>query len=416
MKWCTPDDSSLTYGQVKAAATGDILLLEHANVSLSADAFSRLHASFQRARERDKQEASLYRHQAHQLENFSKRYQEIEQLVAEYTGEHPFMTTRRFILEKKEERRELITAEVLLAVNNNYLFHKIGYWRGVPIFMKVNVSSNTPYMLAFNDPHRGIEVQCHPAWLEKDNQWRFGWKMEQFFEGIATAMEEDTERIKNKLQKAEEFEKQARTLFPQQQPWQTVLARKQELDRYIDCAAHARTEEDLQMLAQMRQHLLATVPKELMERPKPKNTALFVLPPRNPNAAQEATVFTTQIEVAGTEAREQTIEEVVQTIKQSLVGSNALVSFGNLEHIQKIRKEKKGKSAHTQPQLVDCGQGKKQRDHGKLTRPQSSSKRSVQEQERTLWDVLTQELQPERTPGYVANLTPVLEPQQLTLL
>ena len=72
------DDSSLTYGQVKAAATGDILLLEHANVSLSADAYSRLHASFKRARERDKQEASDLREAVGRREHELQRYQQIQ--------------------------------------------------------------------------------------------------------------------------------------------------------------------------------------------------------------------------------------------------------------------------------------------------------------------------------------------------
>src|SRR5690348_11718187 len=53
---------------------------------------------------------------------------------------------------------------------------------------------------------------------------------------------------------------------------------------------------------------------QLMERPQPKNTAKFVLPPRNPNiAAAEET--TTRIDVTETSiVREQTIEEVVKEI------------------------------------------------------------------------------------------------------
>jgi hypothetical protein len=77
---------------------------------------------------------------------------------------------------------------------------------------------------------------------------------------------------------------QATTIFPQHDPWQVALTRKGVLDRYIDAAASAQSQEDFQRLAQMRHHLLETAPKEMVERPKPKNTATFVLPPRNPNA------------------------------------------------------------------------------------------------------------------------------------
>jgi N12 class adenine-specific DNA methylase/SAM-dependent methyltransferase len=406
------DDSSLTYGQVKAAATGDILLLEHANVSLSVDAFSQLQASFQRARERDKQEASQYRSMARQMETVLQRYQEIERLIAEYKGEHPFMTPHRLLLEKKEERREFIATEVLLAVNNSYSTHKIGSWRGVPIFMKVNLEASTPYVLAFHDPYRGIEASCFAPWLAKDNQWRFGWKIEQFFEKIATTMEESAEDIKSKLQKAQAFEEQAQAIFPQQQAWQAALARKQKLDHYIDCAANARGDDDLKKLAGMRQHLLETMPKELAERPTPKKTATFVLPPRNP-LAQEETISSTRIEVTETEAREQTIEEVVRTIKQSQVGSKATVSFGNLEHIHTNKKGKKKKSTPTPPQ-ARMEQEEKHPEHGgrKKTQPQKSdAKRSSQELVPTLWDQLLRETPSER---FVA-LTPVPEPQQQTL-
>jgi N12 class adenine-specific DNA methylase len=438
------DDSALTFGQVKAAATGDILLLEHANVSLSAETFSQMHASFQRARDRDRQEASMLREEVRSLEEHLKRYQAIEQQAAKYAGEHPFMTPHRTMLVKKEERRAFIASEVLLAVNKRYNFHKIGYWQGVPLSLKIDEDSHVPYLLVVGEPYRGIEVECHAAWLEKDNQWRFGWKIEQFFEMLATAMEDYADWIKSKCQKAEEFEAQARVAFPQQEAWQNMQDRKQKLDRYIEYAAKARSHNDLKQLAEMRKRLLATVPKELTERPKPKNTASFVLPPRHPNAQEEA-VSTARIEVAETEAREQTIEEVVHTIRQSLVGSRAAVSFGNLEDIQKVRKGRKGRNAST-PSQTRAGQPKKQGNRSEVAQKQSqppaqtkteqaktqrgrgtsankqprqcasASKRSAQKQMSTLWDGVAQDPSPGPASGDVEAPTPTPKPQQLALL
>jgi hypothetical protein len=408
------DDSSLTYGQVKAAATGDILLLEHANVSLSVDAFSRLYASFERARERDQQEAKRLRRKAKEAETMLKRYEQVEQQTHAYTGTHPFLTANRVLLETKEARRECLAREVTHAVKNKPPTHKIGSWQGVPIFVTIKY----PYTLAIADPYTGIELSCHPLWFEEGNQWRIDSKIEEFFRSLAEKIEAERTWIKNHLQKADEFEVQAKTIFPQHDPWQMALARKGKLDRYIDVAASAQSQEDFQLLAQMRQHLLETAPKELMERPKPKNTATFVLPPRNPNAQEEA-VSTTQIEITETQTQEQTIEEMARTIQQSVVGSRAAVSFGDLEQIAKNKKTTKGKRAPAQPKTDPANKHATKGEHAstqQYPQPKTSltKKKATQTVQHTpLWDLLVIE---ESTPGRVAAPTPISEsPEQLTL-
>ena len=346
------DDSSLTYGQVKAAATGDILLLEHANVSLSVDAYSRLQASFTRARERDKQETSALRTDAKSCENDLERYQQIQSQIALYKSDTPFMTPSRQLLEKKEAQREFIAGEVLVAIKKTASVHRIGYFQGVAIFFKVNTLSTRPYAFAFNDPYQGIEVECHPQWTDADNQWRFGWKIEQFFQSVAAKIEEYTHFISDKRKKAEEFEQQAQAIFPHQESLQTALARLQALNAYIAFAARAKSEGALQKLAQMRERLLSTAPKELTERPKPKNTATFVLPPRDPNA-DVAPATQTQIEVRETETKGPSIEEVVRTIQQCVIGSKSTVTFGDITSLpSKKKKAKKGgirRKPETQP-------------------------------------------------------------------
>jgi Helicase conserved C-terminal domain/Type III restriction enzyme, res subunit len=413
------DDSSLTYGQVKAAATGDILLLEHANVSLSVDAFSRLHASFERARERDQQEASRLRRKVKDTETVLKRYEQVELQTRAYTDTHPFMTVNRVLLETKEARRECLAREVASAIKNKPPTHKIGYWQGVPIFVTIKYLAENPYTLAIADPYMGIELSCHPLWFEEGNQWRIDSKLEEFFRSLAERIEAEQIWISNHLQKAEEFEVQANTIFPQHHPWQVALARKGELDRYIDAAASAHSQEDFQRLAQMRQHLLETAPKELMERPKPKNTATFVLPPRNPNAQDEA-VSTTQIEVTETKTQEQTIEEMARTIQQSVVGSRAAVSFGDLEQIAKNKKTTKGKRAPARPQpKTDPANKHATKGEHASTQQYPQPKTSLTKKKATqtvqptpLWDLMTEKPTPER----VVASTPISEsPEQLTL-
>ena len=229
------------------------------------------------------------------------------------------MTPHRVGLAKKEDRRDHITREVLAAVVNHETARRIGTWKGVPIFFKVNLNAQTPYVLAINDPYRGCDVPCFAQWLEPDNYWRFDWRLGQFFDGLDATIEEQCRMVANKRQKAQEFEAQARTPFPQHAPWQAAITRKQALDDYIAFAATATSEQDLQQLAEMRQKLLDTVPEGLIERPKPKNTATYVLPPRNPNAeaASEQTPQPAErIEVVTTAAQEPTIEQVAREIQQ----------------------------------------------------------------------------------------------------
>jgi hypothetical protein len=416
------DDSSLTYGQVKAAATGDILLLEHANVTLSADAFSRLQASFERARDRDRQEAQRFYKDVLYAETALKGYQWIEQQRNAYTHDHPFMTVDRLLIEKKEARREAIAHEVLQGTKKKAFFHKLGYWQGIPLFLKSNFLSEVQYSLAIADPSTGgFNLPFQPSWLDEKNHWHIGASIEEFFQSLSWRMEAEQERITKSRQKAEEFEAQAETLFPQLEAWQTVLARKHALDHYIDSAASATTDEDLKKLTEMRQHLLETAPKEMMERPRPKNTAQVVRPPRNPHAeAQEEAISTQQIEVEQTEAKEQTIEEMVRTIQQSrVVGTKAVVSFGDLESIQKVSKGKKRKSttaaSQSQP-TTDLIEKTRTKRGSASAQPQpeggSTKKEAMQLQNAPLWNLMTQELASVRIASATLNSEP---PEQLTL-
>jgi N12 class adenine-specific DNA methylase/phospholipid N-methyltransferase len=148
------EDSALSFGQVKAAATGDVLLLEHANVSLSVDGFERLHASFRRARERDWREAQAWCDQAASAERVLQRYQHIAQVVAAYTNEQPFMTPERLLLATKEARRDHIANAVLAAIKENRVTKKIGTWQDVPIFFLC-------YIMCFVFSRMGLKSVCH---------------------------------------------------------------------------------------------------------------------------------------------------------------------------------------------------------------------------------------------------------------
>ena len=54
-------DSALSYGQVKAAATGDPLVLEQADLNVTITQLQRLRCAHLRARKRDNQEATTAR-------------------------------------------------------------------------------------------------------------------------------------------------------------------------------------------------------------------------------------------------------------------------------------------------------------------------------------------------------------------
>jgi hypothetical protein len=55
--------------------------------------------------------------------------------------------------------------------------------------------------------------------------------------------------------------------------------------------------------------------------------------------------------VVETAAPEQSLEEVVHTIKQSVIGSKATVAFGDLKQISKQKRQKTVKSGPSQQAL-----------------------------------------------------------------
>src|SRR5262249_44226620 len=138
-------------------------------------------------------------------------------------------------------------------------------------------------------------------------------------------------------------------------------------DAYIDFAAKAKGEHN-QKLEKMRQELLATAPKELTERPQPKNTATVVLPPRNPAAETKVMAPTAQVELqpverevaAIVEAPTPTCEEkkAAAPAQEKPVQSKSPLVFGNLAHIEQARKRpskaktpQEGKSAKPQSEV-----------------------------------------------------------------
>ncbi len=396
------EDSALSFGQVKAAATGDILLLEHANVSLSVDGFERLHASFRRARERDRQEARALRDQAASAERELQRYQHIAQVVAAYTNEQPFMTPERLLLATREARRDYIANAVLAAIKENRVAKKIGTWQDVPIFFVINTLSIQQYTLAIGDPYTGIMVPCNARWLEQENRWRFAGRIEQFFQELPGVIEEQAGQIKHMRHKAEEFEAQAQVPFPQHEAWQTAVARKRELDHYIAFAAKAASQEDLQQLAEMRQRLLETAPKELLgERRQAQQTTRVLLPPRNPNATESShTKTATPVEVVETAPKEQSIEEVVSTIKQSVIGSKATVVFGQIEP----RKKRKSRKKQDVTEVTDL-----------WSVPDDMQETSSNGPGKTLWDMPAQTEEPARKVEQPAPVSLSSAPQQSCL-
>jgi N12 class adenine-specific DNA methylase/SAM-dependent methyltransferase len=392
------DDSSLTYGQVKAAATGDVLLLEHANVTLSAEAFTQLHASYERARDRDRQQAEILRQQARYEEKQFTRLQQIAQVRASYTGAHPWMTPERLLMTSKEQRRAALAERVLEAIKKQAYSSKLGEWQGVPIFLRIEFLAvhTATYTLMAGDAWEGESLSFSPGWLEKENLWRIDARIEEFFLKLDLQMEELRASIQKKLQQAEEFEQQAQVPFPQEQDWQAVLARKRELDHYIEQAARARSEQALRKLAQLRERLLATVPQDLVERPRARSSAQFVLPPRDPNA--QTVVEQKHIEVAEVEAKEQTIEQVARTIQQSVVGSKATLVFGNLEPLKKMRREKKGKKHKTSSKETKAAASSIKQASAEAKRKTPSTALP------TLWDALPEEPLPPPSPEPAAHI------------
>ena len=255
-------ETALSYGQVRAAATGDELLLEHAEVEILLARLQRLAAMHGRSRHRDAQEAVFARKKAEEHLAYATLLRRLLDQVKQ--GQEPgFTTLRNERLETRSEIGASIAGQVLtLLLNRTRTWKPAGNWSGVPLYLGVAGDQlNFRVELLFGEHWQewGARVGLDQLWISGEQQWRIAAAIEAFFEKAPGRIENARVAAEKQYADAEHFDLQAQQPFAHTEELRGRLARKLALDAYTAAIAAGRDAEEI---AAMRESLLKDAPQD----------------------------------------------------------------------------------------------------------------------------------------------------------
>ena len=254
-------DTALSYGQVKAAATGDPLVLEQADLSVTVAHLERLRSAHLRARRRDAQEAALARGRAADANHYASRLLEVGRAIEASTAS--FTTTRGVAITEKSEVATFIAERLTASLNRGGGQEWLGRLGELELHTRVSkVMRNYLVELVLGKSLReSISIHVEPTWLLSKSQY---WRITRAIESRIANAESDAEYQKgeaeSELEKANSFEAHSRESFPQEAELVKRVLRKRDLDEYTKLCASAQGDTEKQQEATtMRARLMEDV-------------------------------------------------------------------------------------------------------------------------------------------------------------
>jgi hypothetical protein len=265
---------ALSFGQVKAAATGDPLLLEQAEQHMAITRLQRLQNAHNRARYRDRQEAERARSEAQAL---AQQITTLQKLCAREAN-----STRKGLL---PFRGELLTdplqAGTHLAKEVERMTRRgsgqewLGHFSEVSLRILVQPDrrgrkGRVDVFLALGDSRDDggmVLVEVQPAWMFKTRRGLFFEALTQVFTNATNQIAQLATQKEEAEQRAARYEAAAATPFAHADELKTRLERKAALDAYVRLGAsvaNERTEAKVAELEALRAKLLEGVPIDLV--------------------------------------------------------------------------------------------------------------------------------------------------------
>ena len=383
-------DAALSFGQVKAAATGDILILEQADLNVTVAHLQRLRSAHLRSRKRDQQEATIARNTA---SDATKRADLFNLLAtnAKAATLQGFVTSRGSILVDRSEAGEYIASRIQALLNREGGREGLGTWSGIRIDAQVRKLSNqyvVELLIGGGLGHDPIHLSASQEWITKGQRWRFAHAVHQLLATAEHKAEGELVAASKSLERAQEFEKHAQDPFPQEEDLHALLNRKKELDTYTSLAAAAKgNTEKMEEVAKLRAQLLKDTPMAT-EAEQQMALPVKLLPPARPAATHTPPTQTQEATIMGEAENAPTKPEgafVTQQVidSQSMpaptkapkttITSKATLLFGNLEHIGLLQKRRSHQN-ETKPEKK-C-----------LSKKTAQVKKEPSQQQQMLWD------------------------------
>jgi N12 class adenine-specific DNA methylase len=250
-------DLALSYAQVKAAATGDPLQLELAELDVAIAYLERLQSTYIRARRRDASDAALARSNEERAVSRAAALRKLASNVA--ASKKPgLLAGMRYLTERAAIGAAIVeSVKALLFTSGGRLL--VGSWAGENVVLEVNVQGKK-YNVRVILGDDALIVEADNSWMAKKQHQRWAEAIEM---EMATALDQASRqdgRALNARKRAEELERQAQQPFARAEELKARLRRKMALDEYTTLAAAARGDEEKQQeVAALREQLLKTV-------------------------------------------------------------------------------------------------------------------------------------------------------------
>ncbi|HLG61138.1 MAG TPA: hypothetical protein VKY19_04340 [Ktedonosporobacter sp.] len=252
-------ETALSYAQVKAAATGDPLVLEQAELDVTIAQLQRLQTAHLRARKREAQDAAQARSTCNEARIRAASLRALAATVARCA--RPGLTTRSGeYLTKRSAIGAVIAREIQTALASGEGEVALGSWSGEKVAARIEIWG-TAYVVSLHIGTNALRIDVYQSWMDAKQQWRFAEAIQQ----AVTSASEKAQWQERVAERAEEqaalLERQAARPFPRAAELQARLQRKAELDAYTALVAAVKGDPARQAdLAERRAQLLTDRP------------------------------------------------------------------------------------------------------------------------------------------------------------
>ncbi len=257
---------------MKAAATGDPLVLEQADLEVTVTHLLRLRSAHLRARQRDISEARIARAHANDSEAKARLLKEIATAskTTNFTTQVGHSITDRTVL------GDYIADHVQVLLNQDGGQTWLGHWSPLNIRLKINRWDKTyvaNLLISGKSNADPIRLGISAEWIEEGQHWRFAHAIERLIAEALNEAEAEMEKAQRSQARANDFERRSHDPFPQEEELTKRTARKNELDAYTSLVAAAKGDASKRdEVEAMRARLLKECPSS--ETPRVRTIAV----------------------------------------------------------------------------------------------------------------------------------------------
>ncbi len=251
----------MNYAEVKAAATGDLLVLEQAKIDMETARLQRLAKTFFSARERDKKEAIAARRGAEVARRAAQGVQAFATKIQQCKNPG-YRSPRGETLEDNQEIGKLLTQQIFdFLMRGARGWQQVGRWSDQDLYLAVSgdVTSLTVDVAVSNYFDEQLRITINPIWTGDGQQWRIAKAIDDFCSKTSARYERLLNDAATKEREAIQFEEQAQKAFSQAEVLKKLMVRKMALDRYTAAVAANKPAAEIEAL---RAELLAGAEQE----------------------------------------------------------------------------------------------------------------------------------------------------------